>query len=253
MNLIDTHSHIFSEEFENDRASVIENAFNKGVTKIIVPNIDSKTIDAVLNSCKIKSDSIFPTIGVHPESIKANYKEELAAVKSFIEKEKFVAIGEIGIDLYWDKTFYKEQIAALEEQLQWALYYNLPVILHTREAFDQQYEIVKNFKGIKGVFHAFTGNVEQANKIIDLGFYLGIGGIVTFKNSGLDKTVANVPLERIVLETDAPYLTPTPFRGKRNEPAYVILVAEKLASIFNIPVEEVASVTTKNAVSLFKI
>lgn len=253
MYFIDTHTHLFLEEFETDRKSVIEKAINLGVEKMILPNVDTGTLEQLHAVCRINPRSLFPAIGLHPCSVKTNYNNELAFLKDALKNGKYCAIGEIGIDLYWDKTFYKEQVLALEEQIHWALDYNLPVILHSRESFDQIYNVIKKYKGLRGVFHAFTGDEEHLEKISNIGFFFGIGGIATFKNSGLDKVIPKLQLNKIILETDAPYLAPVPYRGKRNEPAYIINIAEKLSDIFNISIEKIANITSSNAESLFKI
>jgi TatD DNase family protein len=253
MKLADTHTHLFLDEFDSDCEQVIQRAINAGVEKMILPNVDSGTIQRLFNTYELAPSNCFPAIGLHPCSVKANYKEELDIHEKILKQHQFVAIGEVGIDLYWDKTFFKEQIIALEKQIEWAIQYNLPVILHCRDSFDKLYEIVSRYKNLKGVFHAFIGNIGQAKKVIGLGFYLGIGGVVTFKNSGLDKVIENINLEHIVLETDSPYLTPVPYRGKRNESAYITFIADKIAGITNIDVKIVADITTKNAVNLFKI
>ncbi len=253
MVFIDTHAHLFLEEFDNDRNEIIGKSIKSGVQKIVVPNVDVATLHPMLETCSIAPQNLFPAIGLHPCSVKANFMDELSVLREAIISGKIKAIGEVGIDLYWDKTYYPEQVVALEGQIQWALEYNLPIILHCRESLEQVYEIVKKYKNLKGVFHAFMGSVEQAKKITGLGFYLGIGGVVSFKNSGLYKIVKEISIENILLETDSPYLTPAPHRGKRNEPAYVKLVALKLSEIFHLPLEEIASITTANAEKLFKI
>jgi TatD DNase family protein len=253
MSFIDTHAHLFSEEFDIDRNEIIAKSIKSGVQKIVVPNLDSSTLVSMLDTCNIAPQNLFPAIGLHPCSVKANFNDELSKLREAVIPGKFKAIGEIGIDLYWDKTFFTEQVSALEGQIQWALDYDLPVILHCRESLEYVYEIVKKYKNLRGVFHAFGGSSEQAKKITGLGFYLGIGGVVTFKNSGLDKVVSKISIENILLETDSPYLTPAPHRGKRNEPLYVELVALKLAETLQLSLDEIASVTTANAESLFKI
>jgi TatD DNase family protein len=251
MYYIDSHAHLFLEEFDNDRKEVIERAINQGIHKMLLPNVDTSTLQILIDTCQIDTKSLFPAIGLHPCSVKETYINELDILYKSLKNNFFIAIGEIGIDLYWDKTFIKEQIISLEAQIQWALELNLPVILHCRESFDQVYEVVKKIKKLQGVFHAFTGTEIQAKKAIDLGFYLGIGGIVTFKNSGLDKVVSNITLEKIILETDAPYLTPVPYRGKRNEPSYLKYIAEKLSEIFDKSLEEVIKITSLNSENLF--
>jgi TatD DNase family protein len=253
MQFIDTHAHIYLEEFDVDREVVINRAINEGVGKMVLPNVDLETIAAMTDLEILYPENVFSALGLHPCSVKEKYKSDLLVIQSMLEKRKYIAIGETGLDLYWDKTFYKEQIDALEQQIKWALDYNLPIILHCRETTVQTIEIVSAYKELKGVFHAFSGTVNDAKKIIDLGYYIGIGGVVTFKNSGLDKIVEHIPLSSIVLETDAPYLTPVPHRGKRNEPMYLKLVAEKLAEIYNCSINEVSVKTTENAKRLFEI
>jgi TatD DNase family protein len=253
MNFIDTHTHLFLEEFDSDRTLVITDAIQNGISKFILPNVDSTTLDKLLNTCRFNPSCLLPALGLHPCSVKPDFKVELNKLKKSFDHNTFYAIGEIGIDLYWDKTYINEQVEALKEQISWALEFDLPVILHCRESFDMVFDIVKNYKGLKGVFHAFTGNAEQAKAIADIGFSIGIGGIVTYKNSGLDKAVSFLSLKNIVLETDSPYLPPVPHRGKRNEPSYIIHIAKKLADLCNLSIDEIAGVTTMNAKELFKL
>lgn len=255
MQLIDTHTHLFLPEFDLDRDQVISNAINNGVEKLLMPNVDSSTIDSLSNLAKKYPDYCLPMMGLHPTSVKENYVDELKVIESYLEKNKVFAIGEIGIDLYWDKTFLKEQVKVFKYQVDLAKKYKLPIVIHTRNSFDEIFKIMDeiNSENLKGVFHSFTGNEKQAKKIIELGFVIGIGGIVTFKNSGLDKVVKNIDINNIVLETDSPYLSPVPKRGKRNESSYVKYIAEKLAEIKNISLEEVAKITSQNAKQLFRI
>jgi TatD DNase family protein len=253
MHYIDTHSHLFLKEFDEDRGAVYNRAMNAGVHQMILPNVDSSSLEILLAVCRQFHEHCYPAIGVHPCSIKENWQEELGIHEEVLQKVKVKAIGEIGIDLYWDKTFIKEQELALETQIKWALKNNLPVILHCRESMDRVLEIVSGYKSLTGVFHAFNGTTQQAQRVIDMGFYLGIGGVVTFKNGGIDKALAPLNLEKVVLETDAPYLTPTPHRGKRNESSYIPIIAGKLAEIFNVDVKKVAEITSQNAVNLFKL
>ena len=253
--MIDTHSHIYSEEFDKDRDEVIQRAIDIGIKKIILPNIDSTSLARMLNLESKYPDFCFSAIGLHPTSVKNDYKNELDIIKSELERKEYIAIGEIGIDLYWDKSFLKEQIIVFKQQLDWSIQYNLPIIIHIRDAFDETMEVLKEYKneGLRGVFHSFTGNNEQAKQIIDYGgFYIGINGIVTFKNSGLAETVSNIPLQYILLETDAPYLTPTPYRGKRNESSYIKLILDKLSSILSINKNEIEEITDLNSYKLFK-
>ncbi|MCT4604199.1 MAG: TatD family hydrolase [Marinifilum sp.] len=255
MNLIDTHSHIYSKEFNGDIQEIIEKSKEAGVEKILLPNIDSESIEPMHALEKMFPEYCIPMMGLHPTSVKENYKEELELCKNWLESKKYCAVGEIGIDLYWDKIFVKEQQIAFDTQINWALEYNLPIVIHSRESFNEIFEILENYKAspLKGVFHSFSGNVDQANKAIELGFLLGINGIVTFKNSGLDKTVAQVPLEKLMLETDAPYLAPVPKRGKRNESSYVRYTADKIAEIFQTDISNVAEITSRNARNLFNL
>lgn len=254
--MIDTHSHIYSEEFDADRSEVIQRAIDAGVKHIILPNVDSESLPRMLALEAEYPNYCYAAIGLHPTSVKSDYKTELEKVRSELERRKYIAIGEIGIDLFWDKTFLNEQIEVFQQQIKWALKFDLPVIIHVRDSFRETLEALKSFKGTKlrGVFHSFTGNLSEALEIIEFGgFKLGINGIVTFKNSGLSETVKNIDIENIILETDAPYLTPVPYRGKRNESAYIQYVCLQLASIYNISVREIDEITSKNAVNLFRI
>ena len=252
--MIDTHSHIYSEDFDADRSEVIRRAQEAGVTRIIMPNVDSGSLPGMLETERMFPDVCLAAIGLHPTSVKENYLDELALVKSELERRKYMAIGEIGIDLYWDKTFYTEQVFALQTQVQWALDSNLPVIIHVRDSHKETIEALQPFKnkGLRGVFHCFTGSRKEAEEIAELGdFMLGIGGVVTFKNSGLAGNLKDIPLTKLVLETDTPYLAPVPFRGKRNEPAYTALVRDKLAEVYQVSAEEIDEITTRNAEKLF--
>jgi TatD DNase family protein len=252
--LIDTHSHIYSIEFDADRTEVIQRAKDMGVRQIILPNCDSGTLPQMLALEAACPGYCHATIGLHPTSVKENFKEELALVNSELERRDYLAIGEIGIDLFWDKTFYNEQVLVFKQQIEWALEYQLPVIIHVRDSFRDSMNALEEFrgKGLKGVFHSFTGTLEEAQEILVFGgFKLGINGIVTFKNSGLTSVVEKIELKHLLLETDSPYLTPAPHRGKRNESAYVSFVCEKIASIKNIAVGEVDKQTTQNALELF--
>ena len=251
---IDTHTHLYSEEFNEDRIPSINLAMEKGVSKFYMPNVDSASIEGMLALEVHFPEHCYPMMGLHPCSVKENYREELEIVKRWLDLRRFSAIGEIGIDLYWDKTYIKEQELAFKEQLFWALEYNYTVVIHCRNAFDEIFAILKSFDKLpKGIFHCFSGDFIQAEKILSLGnFKLGIGGVVTFKNSGLDKVVEQLNIHDIVLETDAPYLAPVPYRGKRNESAYLPLVAEKIAQIKNISIDEVAKITSQNALEIFE-
>jgi TatD DNase family protein len=257
MNFIDTHTHLYAEEFDADRNVVIQNAVGKGVTRLLLPAIDRNYYERLMLLANTQSQYCFPMIGLHPTSVKANYREELDFVKDTLEKNRagFYGIGEIGIDLYWDKTFVNEQTIAFSHQLDLAIHYQLPVAIHTRNSFEIAIDIIrqKNNPGLKGVFHCFSGSVEQAKQAIKSGFTLGIGGIITYKNSGLQKVVQEISLDYLVLETDAPYLPPVPYRGQRNESSYISLIAEKIAEIKNVTIDEIAEKTTKNALTLFNL
>ena len=253
--LIDTHSHIYSEDFNSDIDEVIQNAYNNDVKKIILPNIDSGSIKRLVDLSKSYPHICYPLMGIHPTSVAADYKEELHAMEYWLDKHKFYGIGEIGIDLYWDKTFENEQKEVFRYQIKLAKSKNLPIVIHLRNSFNEVYEIVKDEQdgSLNGIFHCFTGDEIEAHKIIDLGFLLGIGGVLTFKNSNLDKVIEKVDLKHLVLETDSPYLAPVPKRGRRNESSYLVYIAKKLAEVYQIPVEEVAEITTINARNLFGI
>ncbi len=253
-NMIDTHSHIYSEEFDADRSEAILRAQQAGVEKIILPNVDSESLQHMLNLEKEYPGFCFAAIGLHPTSVKKNFEEELELVRKELERRKYIAIGEVGLDLYWDKTFYKEQVNVFQTQIEWALAYNLPVIIHVRDSHKETIEALQPYKGkgLKGIFHCFTGSKVEANEIFDLGdFRLGIGGVVTFKNSGLAENLKSIPLDKLVLETDSPYLAPVPYRGKRNEPAYTALVRDKLAEVCGVSSDEVVRITNQNAESVF--
>ena len=252
--LIDTHAHLYSKQFEEDRDEMLQRAKESGVEKFYLPNVDSQSIAGMLELEAKYPESCFPMMGLHPCSVKENYEEELAVVEKWLFQRPFCAIGEIGIDLYWDKTTLPQQIIAFRRQIGWAQQLDLPIIIHARESTEEILEVLESEKSdeLRGIFHCFGGTVDQANRIIDLGFYLGIGGVLTFKKSGLDKTLQEIDLQHLVLETDAPYLAPTPYRGKRNESAYVRLVAEKLAGVKNIPFAEVAAITSDNARKIFE-
>lgn len=252
--MIDTHSHIYLSEFAGDRQEVMQRAENEGVKKVFLPAIDSETHDRMIDLEGQFPGRCVAMMGLHPCSVKAGYREELRQVLGWLEKRPFAAVGEIGLDFYWDKTFTGEQYEAFHQQVEWALHYDLPIVIHSRDAVNECIEVVREHQkgSLRGVFHCFSGDTVQARQVMDLGFYLGIGGVVTFKNSGLDKVMDVVPMEYVVLETDAPYLAPVPFRGKRNEPSYLKYVAEKLAALKNLTVTEVSDLTTKNAEKLFR-
>jgi len=254
MILTDTHTHLYSEQFNEDIDQVISNCIDKGITRLFLPNIDSESIDGMMQLGVKYPKNCFPMMGLHPTSVKENYKEELALVKEWMGKHQFCAIGEIGIDLYWDKTFLAAQQDAFRFQIELAKQYNLPFVIHCRDAFDEIFEILDelNDDKMRGIFHCFTGTIEQANHVINYGgFKIGIGGVVTFKNSGLDKVVEQIDLAHLVLETDSPYLAPTPFRGKRNESTYLYNIAERVGEIKGVSIEKVAEITTENSQQVF--
>ena len=251
--MIDTHSHIYLPEFDPDRDLMLERAEKEGIRKILMPAIDSSSHEAMLKVEKDNPFSSYSMMGVHPCSIKENYREELKIARDFLEKRSFKAVGEIGLDFYWDTTFTDQQYKAFHEQIEWALHFDIPISIHSRNATDECIKVAEEHqKGkLKGIFHCFSGNLLQAQQAIDLGFYLGIGGVVTFRNSGLDNVMESISPEHVVLETDAPYLAPAPYRGKRNEPAYLKYIIEKLAAIRNADVIEIATITSANAEKLF--
>lgn len=253
--LIDTHSHIYSEDFLHDRDEALQRAYSSGVKKIILPNIDSGSIKHMLDLNDAYPHLCYPLMGLHPTSVDEDYKEELQAIEYWLEKRKFYGIGEIGIDLYWDKKFINEQKDAFRHQIRLAKSKQLPIVIHVRDSFKETFEIVEEEQdgSLKGIFHCFSGEEVEAQKVIGLGFLLGIGGVLTFKNSSLDEVIKTVNLKNLVLETDSPYLSPVPKRGKRNESAYLVYVAQKVAEIYDVPLAEVAEITTSNARKLFGI
>jgi len=253
MTLIDTHCHLYSGEFQQDIDNVLQRGAAEGIQKFYLPSIDSEAIDAMLALEEKYPGKCIPMIGLHPCYVKENYLEELEVVKQWLAKRSFAAIGEIGLDFYWDKIFTVQQYETFRAQIEWSLQYKLPIVIHTRNAMQETINVVKEYvtRGVKGIFHCFGGNYENAREIINAGFYLGIGGVITYKNSGLGEVLPKIDLQHIVLETDAPYLAPAPFRGKRNESSYLKYVVEKLAAIKNVSVEEVAAVTTANAEKIF--
>ncbi len=256
MELIDTHTHLFLEEFDDDRQQIIQEALDKNIKKLFLPNIDSQSIDPILKLSKEFPGICYPMVGLHPTSVKDNYRDELYLVEQHIQNGNFYGIGETGIDLYWDKTYIKQQEEAFRFQIELAKKYTLPIIIHVRNSFEEVFAIVDEMidRNLTGIFHCFSGNYAQALKIIEYGgFKLGIGGVVTFKNSGLAEIVSKIELEHLVLETDSPYLAPVPYRGKRNKSAYLIEIAQKVADSKAITIEEVAKVTTENAKKVFKL
>ena len=255
MILVDTHTHLYLEEFKEDRDEVIKAAINEDVTYMLLPRIDSESHEAQMELSNRFPENCLPMMGLHPTSVNNNFEQELNVVKEGLKEGSYIGIGEIGIDLYWDDTFKEQQEYVFRHQLQMAKEYKLPVSIHTRDSFDVVYRIVReeHTEDLKGVFHCFTGTPEEARMIMDLGFSMGIGGILTFKNAGLAEVVREIPLEYLVLETDSPFLTPVPYRGKRNQSKYVVFIAKKLAEIKEISIEQVAETTTANAAELFKL
>jgi TatD DNase family protein len=257
MTFIDTHTHLYAEEFDPDRDVVIQRAVENEVTRLLLPAIDRSYYERMMSVVNLHPQHCFPMIGLHPTSIKANFREELDFVRETLEKSRnsYYGIGEIGIDLYWDQTFINEQKTAFSYQLDLAIEFKLPVAVHTRNSIEITLDLIhqKNNPELKGVFHCFSGSFEQAQQAIDLGFMLGIGGIVTYKNSGLPKIVEVISLDHLLLETDAPYLPPVPYRGQRNESAYIPVIAGKISEIKQVEVVEVAETTTKNALTLFNL
>lgn len=253
MILIDTHSHIFLPEFENDRNAMLQRAGDAGVSKILMPAIDSSTHGQMLKVEKDFPGLCLSMMGLHPCSVKENFEDELNIARDFLLKKKFIAIGEAGLDFYWDLTFKEQQVEVLQQQIKWALQYDIPIVIHSRNSTNECIEVIKKYQegNLKGVFHCFSGTLEQARQIIDLGFFLGIGGVLTFKKSGLDVIMEQLGLENVILETDSPYLAPVPFRGKRNESSYLVYVTQKLADVKRMQVEEIARITTANAKKLF--
>ncbi len=254
--MIDTHTHLYSEEFDQDRKETIERALNKGVSKFFLPAIDSETHEKMLALESEFPNQIYSMMGIHPCYVKPEtWENELIIIENYLNQRHFPAIGEIGIDLHWDKTTLDIQIKAFEKQIDWAIERDLPIVIHTRESFNETFEVLERKKHpkLRGIFHCFSGNLEQAKHAIDLNFILGIGGVVTFKNGKIDQFLNEIPLEKIVLETDSPYLAPVPHRGKRNESGYLDLVAGKLVDVYGKDFAEIDSITTENALQIFKI
>ena len=253
MQYIDTHSHLYLSQFDDDRENAVKRAIDAGVTRMILPNVDVTTIEQLHALAGKYPQHCFPMMGLHPTSVKEDYQHQLNQIENLIQTKKYLALGEIGIDLYWDKTYLAEQITVFEHQINLAKKLALPIIIHARESFEIIFKVMDrlNDDNLNGIFHSFSGSEKEAEKIIDYGFKLGIGGVVTFKNSKLDEVIKKINLQHIVLETDAPYLAPVPFRGKRNESAYLINTAKKIAEIKNMPLSEIAFHTTKNAELVF--
>lgn len=255
MNLVDTHTHLYLEQFDQDRDEVVQRAIKQGVNKMLLPNIDKDSIGAIWELCNKYPSYFYPMMGLHPTSVKEDYQAQLDIIAQELNNREYIAVGEIGIDLYWDKTYARQQKEALLFQFDLAIEHNLPVVIHSRDSFNEIMEAIEEFNHpeLRGLFHCFTGTEENAKKIISKGFLLGLGGVLTFKNSGLAEEIKNIPLEHLVLETDSPYLTPAPYRGKRNESAYVYHVAKNLAEVHNLSIDKVGDITSDNANNLFNI
>lgn len=254
MNLIDTHAHIYSAKFDSDRDQVIEEIKAAGISKVYMPNVDVDTIERMLDCESRYGDLCIPMMGLHPCDVKDDFEQQLQVMESWLNKRKFAAIGEIGTDLYWDKSTFGVQKEALQIQVGWAIERELPIVLHCRESIDQTIELIEKVHDGKltGIFHCFTGTLDQAKRVVQMGFFLGIGGVVTYKNGGLDQVIPYIGLDKLVLETDAPYLAPVPHRGKRNTPAFLPAIAQKVGDLLEVSVEKVGEVTSQNALNIFK-
>ncbi len=254
MHWIDTHAHIYSTDFDKDREEVMERSREAGVNEIYMPNIDHTSMDGMLEVESDHPETCFAMMGLHPCSVKKDFESELYIVEQWLSKRKFAAIGEIGTDLYWDKSFWEQQKEAFTIQVSWAKKYKLPIVIHSRQSIDETIGLIEPLlgDGLTGIFHCFSGNLEQAKKIISMGFYLGLGGVATFKNGGLDKVLPEITLDNLVMETDSPYLAPVPYRGKRNEPSYIPLIAGKIAEIKKISLEELQEATSRNSGKIFR-
>jgi TatD DNase family protein len=252
--MIETHAHIYAEQFKEDIDHVLERSQEAGIEKIVMPNIDHTSIDGMMELEERNPSFCYATMGLHPCSVKKDFEKELYIIEEWLGKREFVAIGEMGTDLYWDKTFQDQQVEAFKIQVEWAKQFKKPIIIHCRESLDLTIDLIESLKTdeLTGVFHCFNGSAEQAERIVGLDFYLGLGGVTTFKNAGMDKVVPELDLERIVLETDSPYLAPTPNRGKRNEPAFIELIAQKIADYRQMSLEDLKTQTTSNAIKLFQ-
>lgn len=253
MQLIDTHAHLYSNQFSNDRPAMLQRAREAGLSKVLLPAIDTESHENMLKLEEENPGFCLAMMGLHPCSVKEDYEKELKIVEDYLARRSFIGVGEIGLDFYWDLTFKEQQFKAFHRQIEWALHYSLPIAIHSRNANEECIQVVREHqKGeLKGVFHCFSGTVEQAQHMIELGFYLGIGGVLTFKNGGLDKVIEEIDTRHLVLETDAPYLSPVPFRGKRNESSYITYVAQKLADLKQTNVQEIIDQTSQNAQNLF--
>ncbi len=255
MKFIDTHTHLYLEEFDTDRNEAVERAIKNGIDKLYLPNIDVHSIQPMLDLCWNFPENCFPMMGLHPCSVDEHMDAQLFQIHHWFKKRKFWAVGEIGLDFYWSLDFKEQQIMAFKKQIQWAILEELPIVIHSRNSTTEVIEILREMKHpkLRGIFHCFSGNAEQANEVVELGFFLGIGGVLTFKNSGLDKAIAHIDLKHLVLETDSPYLAPIPFRSKRNESFYLLEIAKKLAELKQVGLAQVAEITTHNAMKVFGI
>jgi TatD DNase family protein len=255
MQLIDTHTHLYLPEFDTDRDEMIRRARNCGVIKLLMPNIDMQSVSPMLSASDRYRDICYPMIGLHPTSVRENYIDQINELEKIGPEYKFIAIGEIGIDLYWDKSHLKEQRDAFRRQVRIAIIRDLPVVIHSREAVSEIFSVLEEFRGekLKGVFHTFSGTLEEAERVVGMGFVIGIGGPLTFKNSELDKIVLEAGIRNIVLETDSPYLAPVPYRGKRNESSYISLINKKLSEVLNMNEESAATITFENSCRLFNL
>jgi TatD DNase family protein len=253
MQLIDTHCHLYGSAFKNDIVETIQRAEKEGVEKFYLPGIDSEVLEDMLALEARYPGKCIAMMGLHPCSVKEDYESELKLVEDWLARRSFVAVGEIGLDFYWDRTFEQQQYQAFHRQIEWALQYDIPIVIHSRDSMEESIGVIREHQkgNLRGIFHCFSGDARAAQEIVDLGFYLGIGGVLTYKNSGLPEAIREIDLRRLVLETDAPYLTPVPFRGKRNESSYLKYIVHKLAEVKGLPVEEVARVTTENAQKIF--
>jgi len=254
MKLIDTHAHLYLDHFKNDLNETVDRAKSNNVEKVYLPNIDSSSIESLHSLEKQFPNFFVAMMGLHPCSVKENYKDELQLVSKWLAKRPYCAVGEIGIDLYWDKSFYKEQVEAFKYQIELSKEYNIPFVIHSRDSLDETISIVSEMQDgkLNGIFHCFNGTSEQGKKVVDAGFYMGIGGVLTYKNSGVAENLKELPLDKMVLETDAPYLSPVPYRGKRNESSYILNIATKLSEVKEVSIEEIARITTRNAEKIFE-
>ncbi len=255
MVFTDTHTHLYYETEADKRTALMQRCLDSNVSRLFLPNVDAASVPLMFDLLAAYPDNCYAMLGLHPCSVKEDWEHELSLIVASLHKYPLYAVGEIGIDLYWDKTFLTEQIQAFKLQIDWAKSMKMPIVIHCRDAFDEVYQVLQDSKdeNLRGIFHCFTGTLEQANKITEMGFYLGIGGVVTYKNGGLDKILPQIDLKHVVLETDSPYLTPVPYRGKPNESSYLTYVAQKVAELYQVSIEEVAAITTQNSKIIFGV